>query len=117
MLETYQIKSTFKDTPVIFPPRGIASREFIRHTFSMSRYRDWVAIFARLGLETGRESTDGYILCDGVINNKNVHYLAIINSSSASSITAYGYNGSTLNIINESFTYGNYPTASVDIIF
>ena len=117
MLETYQIKSTFKDTPVIFPPRGIASKEFIRHTFSMSRYRDWGAIFARLGLETGRESTDGYILCDGVINNKNVHYLAIINSSSASSITAYGYNGSTLNIINESFTYGNYPTASVDIIF
>ena len=117
MLETYQIKSTFKDTPVIFPPRGIASKEFIRHTFSMSRYRDWSAIFARLGLETGRESTDGYILCDGVINNKNVHYLAIINSSSASSITAYGYNGSTLNIINESFTYGNYPTASVDIIF
>ncbi len=117
MLETYQIKSTFKDTPVIFPPRGIASKEFIRHTFSMSRYRDWGSIFARLGLETGRKSTDGYILCDGVINNKNVHYLAIINSSSASSITAYGYNNSTLNIINESFTYGNYPTASVDIIF
>ena len=117
LLETYQIKSTFKDKPVRFPNRGIASAVFTKLGFSMTRYRNWASIIGNLGLVTGRTSTDGFILCDGVINGKNVHYLAIQNDPAASFISAYGYNGSTYNNIYEEFTYGKYPTATVDIIF
>ena len=81
------------------------------------RYRTWASIIGNLELATGRTSTDGFILCNGVINGKNVHYLAIQNDPAASFISAYGYNGSTFNNIFEEFTYGKYPTATVDIIF
>jgi hypothetical protein len=117
LLETYQIISTFKDKPVRFPKRGIASAAFAKLGFSMTRYRNWASIIGDLGLVTGRTSTDGFILCNGVINGKNVHYLAIQNDPAASFISAYGYNGSTFNNIYEEFTYGKYPTATVDIIF
>lgn len=117
LLETYQIRSTFKDNPVRFPKRGIASAVFTKLGFSMTRYRNWASIIGNLGLVTGRTSTDGFILCNGVINGKNVHYLAIQNDPAASFISAYGYNGSTFNNIYEEFTYGKYPTATVDIIF
>lgn len=115
-LETYQIKSTFKDKPVRFPKRGIASAVFTK-LGSMTRYRNWASIMGDLGLLNGRSFTDGFILCNGVINGKNVHYLAIQNDPAASFISAYGYNGSTFNNIYEEFTYGKYPTATVDIIF
>nr|MBQ2233695.1 LamG domain-containing protein [Treponema sp.] len=117
LLETYQINSTFKDKPVRFPKRGIASAVFTKLGIGMTRYRTWDAIIGNLGLVTGRTSTDGFILCNGVINGKNVHYLAIQNDPVASFISAYGYNGSTFNNIYEEFTYGKYPTAKVDIIF
>lgn len=116
LLETYEIRSTSEDKPVRFPKRGIASAVFTK-LGSFTRYRTWASIIGNLGLMTGRTSTDGFILCNGVINGKNVHYLAIQNAPEASFISAYGYNGSTFNNIYEEFTYGKYPTATVDIIF
>ena len=117
LLETFEIRATSEDNPVRFPKRGIASAVFTKMGFSLMRYRTWAAIIGNLGLMTGRTSTDGFILCNGVINGKNVHYLAIQNAPEASFISAYGYNGSTFNNIHEEFTYGKYPTATVDIIF
>ena len=83
----------------------------------ITRYTNWGSIFSILGLLNGRASTDGFILCNGVINGYPVQYLKILYSPEASSIFAYGYNGSTFNNIAENFDYGKTPTASVDIIF
>lgn len=116
LLETYQIKSTFSDKPVFFFDRGISSQAFTK-AGTMTRYRNWTSIFSVLGLLNNRSVTDGFILCNGVINGKSVQYLSIGYSTDASFISAYGYSGSTLNNIYESFNYGSTPAATVDIMF
>lgn len=116
LLETYQIKSTSSNKPVFFFDRGISSQAFIKGG-TMTRYRDWTRIFSVLGLLDNRTVTDGFILCNGVINGKSVQYLSIGYSTDASFISAYGYSGSTLNNIYESFNYGSTPAATVDIMF
>lgn len=116
-LETYEIRSTTKNKPVYFLQRGLSAVQFIRNGFDMVRYRNWESIFGILGLYDGREETDGYVLCHGVIKGKNVQYLGIVYSQSACSISAYGYSGSTFNSVFEEFSYNNTPTATVDIIF
>lgn len=116
-LETYEIRSTTKNKPVYFLQRGLSAVQFIRNGFDMVRYRNWESIFGILGLYDGREQTDGYVLCHGVINGKSVQYLGIIYSQSACSMSAYGYSGSIFNNVFEEFSYNNTPTASVDIIF
>ena len=116
-LETYEIRSTTKNKPVYFLQRGLSAVQFIRNGFDMVRYRNWESIFGILGLYNGREETDGYVLCHGVIKGKNVQYLGIVYSQSACSISAYGYSGSTFNSVFEEFSYNNTPTATVDIIF
>ena len=117
LLETYQIKSTFANKPVFFFQRGLSAVQFIKNGFGMTRYRNWELIFGNLGLYNGRDTTDGYVLCNGVINGKNVQYLGITYSQSGCSMSAYGYSGSTFNNVFEEFSYNNTPTASVDIIF
>lgn len=116
LLETYQIKSTSSDKPVFFFDRGISSQAFTK-AGTMTRYRNWTSIFSVLGLLNNRSVTDGFILCNGVINGKSVQYLSIGYSTDASFISAYGYSGSTLNNIYESFSYGSTPAATVDIMF
>lgn len=116
LLETYQIKSTSSDKPVFFFDRGISSQAFTK-AGTMTRYRNWTSIFSVLGLLNNRSVTDGFILCNGVINGKSVQYLSIGYSTDASFISAYGYSGSTLNNIYESFNYGSTPAATVDIMF
>lgn len=116
LLETYQIKSTSSDKPVFFFNRGIASQVFTK-VGTMRRYQNWIGIFGILGLLDDRGGTDGSILCNGVINGKSVQYLSIGYSTEASFISAYGYSGSTLNNIYESFNYGSTPAATVDIMF
>ena len=117
LVETYQIKSTVANKPVFFLQRGLSAVQFIKNGFDMTRYRNWNSIFGILGFYNGRETTDGYVLCNGVINGKNVQYLGIIYSQSACSMSAYGYSGSTFNNVFEEFSYNNTPTATVDIIF
>ena len=117
LVETYQIKSTVANKPVFFLQTGLSAVQFIKNGFDMRRYRNWDAIFATLGFYNGRESTDGYVLCNGVINGKNVQYLGIVYSQSACTMSAYGYSGSTFNNVFEEFSYNNKPTATVDIIF
>ena len=117
LVETYQIKSTVANKPVFFLQRGLSAVQFIKNGFDMTRYRNWDSIFGILGFYNGRETTDGYVLCNGVINGKNVQYLGIVYSQSACSMSAYGYSGSTFNNVFEEFSYNNTPTATVDIIF
>ena len=117
LVETYQIKSTVANKPVFFLQRGLSAVQFIKNGFDMTRYRNWNSIFGILGFYNGRETTDGYVLCNGVINGKNVQYLGIVYSQSACSMSAYGYSGSTFNNVFEEFSYNNTPTATVDIIF
>ena len=117
LVETYQIKSTVANKPVFFLQTGLSAVQFIKNGFNMERYRNWDSIFATLGFYNGREDTDGYVLCNGVINGKNVQYLGIVYSQSACTMSAYGYSGSTFNNVFEEFSYNNTPTATVDIIF
>ena len=117
VLETYQIKSTTANKPVFFLQRGLSAVQFIKNGFDMTRYRNWDSIFGILGFYNGRETTDGYVLCNGVINEKNVQYLGIVYSQSACFMSAYGYSGSTFNNVFEEFSYNKTPTATVDIIF
>lgn len=116
LLETYQIKSTVANKPVFFFNRGLAASVFTKTGF-ITRYTNWGSIFSILGLSNGRTSTDGFILCNGVINGKIVQYLSIVYSPESSSIFAYGYYGSEFNNISEGFSYGGMPTAIVDIVF
>ena len=118
VLESYQIKSTDPNKPVFFIDRGVAAVYFIR-TGSMSRFRNWEAIFGKLGFYSGRKMSDGFVLCNGVINGMSVQYLEIIYDQIPDRciMSAYGYNGSKFNNIFEEFSYGSTPTASVDIIF
>ena len=84
----------------------------------MTRYRNWEPIFGILGFYNGRETTDGFVLCNGVINGKNVQYFGIVYSQSGGcNMSAYGYSGSIFNSVFEEFNYGNTPAATVDIIF
>ena len=118
LVETYQIKSTIANKPVFFLQRGLSAVQFIKNGFDMTRYRNWDPIFGILGFYNGRETTDGFVLCNGVINGKSVQYLSIVYSQSGGCImNAYGYSGSTFNVVSEEFNYGNTPSASVDIVF
>ena len=118
VLETYQIKSTTANKPVFFLQRGLSAVQFIKNGFDITRYRNWEPIFGILGFYKGRETTDGFVLCNGVIKGKNVQYFSIVYSQSGGCVmTAYGYSGSTFNSVFEEFNYGNTPTANVDIIF
>ena len=84
----------------------------------MTRHRNWESIFATLGLYNGREMTDGFVLCNGVIGGKNVQYFSLVYSQSGGCVmAAYGYSGSIFNVVSEEFSYGNTPAATVDIIF
>lgn len=116
LLETYQIKSTVANKPVFFFNQGLAASVFTK-IGTITRYTNWSSIFSILGFSNGRTSTDGFILCNGVINGYSVQYLQIIYSQEASSIFAYGYNGSIFNNISEEFRYGEMPKAVVDIVF
>lgn len=116
MLESYQIKSTAPGKPVYFLELGLAARTVSTAT-SLTRYRNWEAIFSALGIGTKRNTTNGYIYCQGVIDGKSVQYLHVTKSSSGSFIMAYGYAGTTYNNVFEEFNYESVPTASVDIIF
>ena len=118
VLETFQIRSTTANKPVFFLQRGLSAVQFIRNGFDMVRYRTWESIFGILGFYNGRETTDGYVLCSGVINGKAVQYFSIVYSQVGGCImTAYGYSGSIFNVVSEEFNYGNTPAAKVDIIF
>ena len=116
LLETYQIKSTIANKPVFFFNRGLAASVFTK-IGTITRYTKWWSIFNALGLLDGRTSTDGFILCNGYVNDNIVQYLQIIYSPEASSISAYGYNGYQFNNIYKEFSYGKEPDAKVDIIF
>ena len=116
LLKSYQIESNIKNKPVFFFNRGLAASVFTKIGMIM-RYTNWSSIFSILGFSNGRTSTDGFILCNGIINGYKVQYLSIVYSPEASSIFAYGYNGSIFNNINEEFSYGSMPTAKVDIVF
>lgn len=118
LLETYQIKSTIANKPVFFFNRGLSAVQFIKNGFNMTRYVNWTPIFSILGLYNGRETTDGFVLCNGVINGKSVQYFSIVYIQSGGCImSAYGYSGSKFNVVSEEFNYGNTPSASVDIVF
>lgn len=115
ILETHEIRSTKTNKPVYFYNWGVATNLFTRIN-GVRRLNSWDSIFSFLGLSRYRNYTDGHILCNGVINGKKVSWLSIQNAPEASFISAYGYNGSDFNNIYETFTYGEYPTATVDII-
>ena len=115
LLEAYQIKSTIKDKPVFFFNRGLAAEVFTKT--DITRYRTWDMIFGALGFLDGRETTDGFILCNGTINGFSVQYLSITYGPGPCAIFAYGYNRNEFHSMSEEFSYGGRPGAIVDIIF
>lgn len=117
MVKAYQISPISEDKPVYFLyNKGINSRLF--SLTNHSRYTNWEAIFAILGLYDTEGTVEG-LMCYGKANGKFVDVMSIQRASGgASFVRLQGYQ--TDGSYYDNFTQladGAYPSFPVDVMF